>query len=71
MTVIEQRYYDAVIAMSREMKRKHSGEQRRYEIAKEVLPSLVKDGNNADEAAGKAVEYADALLKALGSKGAE
>lgn len=57
--------------MSREMKRKQSVEQRRYEIAKEVLPSLVKDGDNADDAAVKAVEYADALLKALGSNGAE
>ena len=41
-------------------------EQRRYEIAKDVLSTLVSDPNIADcEIPSEAVRYADALIKEL------
>ena len=41
-------------------------EQRRYEIAKDVLSTLVSDPNLADcEIPSAAVRYADALIKEL------
>ena len=41
-------------------------EQRRYEIAKDVLSTLVSDPNLADcEIPSAAVHYADALIKEL------
>ena len=41
-------------------------EQRRYEIAKDILSTLVSDPNLADcEIPSEAVRYADALIKEL------
>lgn len=72
---IEMHAMDAVIGIHRELKRKNATdwEQRRYEIAKSVLPDF-RDGSNvwlsAEDAAKCAVHYADALIAEL-KKGAE
>lgn len=42
-------------------------EQRRYEIAKQILPAVSK-GLHYDDAARLAVKYADALIDALKKK---
>ena len=48
------------------MKAEIDWEQRRYEIAKDVLSTLVSDPNIADcEIPSAAVRYADALIKEL------
>ena len=48
------------------MKAEIDWEQRRYEIAKDVLSTLVSDPNIADcEIPPEAVRYADALIKEL------
>ena len=86
MTRIEQMTMDAIQSMNRKMKDQHDidWEQRRYEIAKEVLTYCAKrlvdalnSGCKKDEWVGKtiaqiasesAVGYADALIERLKRK---
>ena len=86
MTRIEQMTMDAIKSMNRKMKDQHEidWEQRRYEIAKEMMPYCVKSisdtlnsgcGNGkwagktiAQIASESAVGYADALIERLRGK---
>ena len=86
MTRIEQMTMDAIQSMNRKMRDQHDidWEQRRYEIAKEVMPYCLKSiidalnsGHRNEEWAGKtisqiasesAVGYADALIERLEGK---
>ena len=73
MTQLEQNFLEAATRFCREHRIKDDHnikeidwEQRRYEIAKDVLSTLVSDPNIADcEIASEAVRYADALIKEL------
>lgn len=76
MTKIEMQAMDAVIGIHREMKKANEvdWEQRRYEIAKEMMPAayeesrkiLLRGGNVAyDDVAKAAVEFADMLIAEL------
>lgn len=77
MTKIEMQAMDAVIGIHREMRKANEidWEQRRYEIAKEILPYLVTENKtlaiqhgiycNKEEIASITVEYADLLIQAL------
>ena len=82
MTIIEQRTMDAVQSMNRKMKDQNQvdWEQRRYEIAKEILPyccqtskeilntggTLYNEGDTfAQKVANQAVTFADELIKEL------
>lgn len=88
MTVIEQRTMDAVQAINRKMKDQTSvdWEQRRYEIAKDILPyccqtskdillsggALENDGDTfPQKVANQAVMFADELIKELKKDGKE
>ena len=73
MTQLEQNFLEAATWFYKEhcIKDDHNikeidWEQRRYEIAKDVLSTLVSDPNIADcEIPSEAVRYADALIKEL------
>lgn len=66
ITVIEQRTMDAIQSINRKMKdsQQIDWEQRRYEIAKEILPQAYNQSNPI-AAADEAVAYADALIAEL------
>ena len=76
MTQLEQNFLEAATRFCRDHYTKDNNnvkeidwEQRRYEIAKDVLSTLVSDPNLADcEIPSAAVYYADALIKELKSK---
>lgn len=75
MTVIEKQYMDAVIAINRRMQKNEiDWEQRRYEIAKEMMPVAYQESRNIllrggtvgyDDVAQAAVEFADMLIAEL------
>lgn len=73
MTVLEQNFLEAATRFCKDYYVKDDNnikginwEQRRYEIAKDVLSTLVSDPNLADcEIPSAAVYYADALIKEL------
>jgi len=75
MTVIEKQYMDAVIAMNRRMQKNEiDWEQRRYEIAKEMMPVAYQESRNIllrggdvgnNDIALAAVEFADMLIAEL------
>lgn len=73
MTQLEQNFLEAATRFCRDHYTKDDHnikeidwEQRRYEIAKDVLSTLVSDPNLADcEIPSAAVRYADALIKEL------
>lgn len=75
MTVIEKQYMDAVIAMNRRMQKNEiDWEQRRYEIAKEMMPVAYQESRNIllrggtvdnNDIAQAAVEFADMLIAEL------
>lgn len=67
MTQLEMRASDAIIALNRKVKDSHQidWEQRRYEIAKEVMASEASKGSFSGDAAQYAVACADALIKEL------
>lgn len=67
MTVIEQRTMDAIQSINRKMRDQHEPdwEQRRYEIAKEVMGAEASNGSFSEDAAKYAVACADALIKEL------
>ena len=73
MTQLEQNFFEAATRFCRDhyIRDNHDvkeidWEQRRYEIAKDVLSTLVSDPNIADcEIPSEAVRYADALIKEL------
>ena len=73
MTQLEQNFLEAATRFCRDHYTKDNNnikeidwEQRRYEIAKDVLSTLVSDPNIADcEIPSAAVYYADALIKEL------
>lgn len=73
MTQLEQNFLEAATRFCRDHYTKDDHnikeidwEQRRYEIAKDVLSILVSDPNIADcEIPSEAVRYADALIKEL------
>lgn len=75
MTVIEKQYMDAVIAMNRRMQKNEiDWEQRRYEIAKEMMPVVCQEAKNIllrggtvgdNDIAQSAVEFADMLIAEL------
>lgn len=73
MTQLEQNFLEAATRFCRDHYTRDNHdvkeidwEQRRYEIAKEVLSTLVSDPNIADcEIPSEAVRYADALIKEL------
>ena len=73
MTQLEQTFLEAATRFCRDHYTKDNNnvkeidwEQRRYEIAKDVLSTLVSDPNIADcEIPSAAVYYADALIKEL------
>ena len=64
MTIIEERFFNAAIQFFNKKKTK---KDKRYEIAKSVLPHFV-GMNGPQNAAEFAVEYADALLAELDKK---
>lgn len=66
MTQLEMRDVDAIIARNRKVKESNQidWEQRRYEIAKDILCAAYCDWEQSI-AAKDAVEYADALIKEL------
>ena len=79
MTKIEMQAMDAVIGIHREMRKANeiNWEQRRYEIAKEMMPVayqesrniLLRGGNIDDQDIAKAaVIYADLLINELKNK---
>lgn len=73
MTQLEQNFLEAATRFYRDHYTRDNHdvkeidwEQRRYEIAKDVLSTLVSDPNIADcEIPSEAVRYADALIKEL------
>lgn len=67
MTVIEQRAMDAIQSINRKTKDANQidWEQRRYEIAKEVMGAEASNGSFSKDAAKYAVACADALIKEL------
>ena len=73
MTQLEQNFLEAAIRFCRDHYTKDNNnvkeidwEQRRYEIAKDVLSTLVSSPNLADcEMPSAAVYFADALIKEL------
>ena len=67
MTVIEQRAMDAIQSINRKTKDANQidWEQRRYEIAKEVMGAEASRGSFSKDAAKYAVACADALIKEL------
>lgn len=67
MTVIEQRTMDAILSINRKIRdqREPDWEQRRYEIAKEVMGAEVSKGSFSKDAAKYAVSCDDALIKEL------
>lgn len=73
MTQLEQNFLEAATRFYRDHNVRNDNnikeidwEQRRYEIAKDVLSTLVSDPNMADcEIPSAAVYYADALIKEL------
>ena len=73
MTQLEQNFLEAATRFCRDHYTRDNHdvkeidwEQRRYEIAKDVLSTLVSDPNLADcEIPSAAVYYADALIKEL------
>ena len=76
MTVLEQNFLEAATRFCKDYYVKDDNnikginwEQRRYEIAKDVLSTLVSDPNLADcEIPSAAVYYADALIEELKKK---
>lgn len=83
MNVLEQRQAEAVVSIAKTL-RSPDWEQRRYEIAKDILPhtmllphdclsclSLTSDDENAAVYAEIAVDLADALIYALKKGGEE
>lgn len=66
MTQLEMRDVDAIIARNRKVKESNQidWEQRRYEIAKDILCAAYCDCLPS-KAVKDAVEYADALIKEL------
>lgn len=79
MTKIEMQAMDAVIGIHREMKKANEidWEQRRYEIAKEMMPVAYKESRNIllrggcvdnNDIAEAAVEFADMLIVELQKK---
>ena len=79
MTKIEMQAMDAVIGIHREMKKANEidWEQRRYEIAKEMMPVAYQESRNVLLRGGEvcnndiveaAVEYADMLIAELQKK---
>ena len=67
MTVIEQRTMDAIQSINRKTKDANQidWEQRRYEIAKEVMGVEASNEPFSEDAAKYAVACADALIKEL------
>ena len=70
MTVIEKQYMEAVINISRQMKDKNPNwEQRRYEIAKDILATMFFQPENhsltVEADVDYAVEVADILIEKL------
>lgn len=79
MTKIEMQAMDAVIGIHREMKKANEPdwEQRRYEIAKEMMPVAYQESRNIllrggtvdhNDIAQAAVEFADMLIAELQKK---
>lgn len=79
MTKIEMQAMDAVIGIHHEMKKANEPdwEQRRYEIAKEMMPAAYQESRNIllrgghvgyNDVAEAAVEFADMLIAALQKK---
>lgn len=68
---IEMQAMDAVIGIHREMRKANEidWEQRRYEIAKSMLPVVVRSNSSGimsiKQVARLAVDYADALIEEL------
>lgn len=68
MTKIEMQYMEAVIEMNRRQRnREIDWEQRRYEIAREIYPSIVAQTTveNATSAAPVAIYLAQVLINEL------
>lgn len=68
MTKIEMQYMEAVIEMNRRQRnREIDWEQRRYEIAREIYPSIVAQTTveNATSAAPVAISLAQVLINEL------
>lgn len=68
MTKIEMQYMEAVIEMNRRQRnREIDWEQRRYEIAREIYPSIVAQMTveNATSAAPVAISLAQVLINEL------
>lgn len=66
MNVLEQRQAEAVVSIARTL-RTPDWEQRRYEIAKDILPNTIfeYDGKGIERGVKDAVKCADALIAAL------
>lgn len=72
MNVLEQRHAEAVVSIAKTL-RTPDWEQRRYEIAKDILPNTIfdfLDDNEIRNGAQYAVKCADALIAEL-KKGGE
>lgn len=73
MTLLEQEFLESATRFCKEHRIKDDHnikeidwEQRRYEIAKDAMASLISDPNIGDcEIPSEAVRYADALIKEL------
>lgn len=71
MNVLEQRQAEAVVSIAKTL-RSPDWEQRRYEIAKDILPNTIfeYDGKGIERGVKDAVKCADALIAEL-KKGGE
>lgn len=66
MTQLEQNFLEAATRWFRKPELVDNWEQRRYEIAKDTMASLISDPNICDcEIPSEAVRYADMLIKEL------
>ena len=73
MNVLEQRYAEAVVSIAKTL-RTPDWEQRRYEIAKDILPHTILleyHGKGLDRGVKDAVMIADALIAELKKGGEE
>lgn len=73
MNVLEQRQAEAVVSIAKTL-RSPDWEQRRYEIAKDILPNTIfdfLDDNEIRNGAQYAVKCADALIAELKKGGEE
>lgn len=72
MNVLEQRQAEAVVSIAKTL-RTPDWEQRRYEIAKDILPNTIfeYDGKGIERGVKDAVKCADALIEELRKGGEE